>query len=281
VRRRQSVPRRLYSRASSLRSAHEENRFKTRLRSDAGGPDLLLSPHFDDAVLDCWSVLASERAVSVVNVCGGVPAPGRLTQWDAITGASDSAERTRERIAEDALALGRAAREPHNLPFLDAQYRVAGSDDPSLEELDGAISDAVATVARVHAPAGVGAHPDHLLTRRYGRMLARAGIPVALYAELPYCVLHGWPHWVDGRAPDAHRNVDAFWLAFLADVPELGALRDAHVERLDDEAAAAKLAAMSCYATQLPALDYGAVRVLADPEIHRFEVRWELRAPGT
>jgi hypothetical protein len=54
------------------------------------------------------------------------------------------------------------------------------------------------------------------------------------------------------------------------------ALRSAHVERLDDAAAAAKLEAMRCYATQLPALEYGARGLLADAEIHRDEVRWEL-----
>ena len=53
-------------------------------------------------------------------------------------------------------------------------------------------------------------------------------------------------------------------------------LRSARVERLDDQRAAAKLEAMRCYATQLPALDYGAGGVLVDPAIHRFEVSWEL-----
>ena len=111
-------------------------------------------------------------------------------------------------------------------------------------------------------------------------MLSRAGIPVSLYAELPYCILHGWPSWVDGREPEDNRNVDAYWRQFLGGVPEMPPLRSAHVERLDDTSAAAKLASMRCYATQLPCLDYGARKLLADPEIHRFEVSWELRRGG-
>jgi hypothetical protein len=101
-------------------------------------------------------------------------------------------------------------------------------------------------------------------------------MPVTLYADLPYCVFHGWPHWVDGRERDPHRDIDPFWEQFLGAVPEMPSLRDAHVVRLDDDAAHAKLVAMTAYATQLPALSFGGRDLMADPEIHRFEVRWEL-----
>lgn len=268
----------LHRRARALREAYRERRFRSRLRLDPRAPQLLLSPHLDDAVLDCWSLLGSERDLLVVNIFTGIPPAGRLALWDAITGARDSAGRVRERVAEDALALGRAGRTPVNLPFLDAQYR-RPPPAPSLDELDLALSSVVQSTSRIHVPAGLGEHPDHLLARRYGRMLLRAGIPVNVYAELPYCVRHGWPHWVDGRKPDPHRDVDAFWRSSLERLPEMPSLRSAHVERLDDEAASAKLAAMSCYETQMPCLDYGASGVLADPAIHRFEVSWELRGP--
>jgi LmbE family N-acetylglucosaminyl deacetylase len=245
------------------------------MRFDPRAPELLLSPHLDDAVLDCWSLLASERELRVMNLFTGIPPAGRLARWDAITGARDSAARVRERIAEDAIALARAARKPINLPFLDAQYRPP-PPAPSLDELDLAVSSAVGSAARVYAPAGIGGHPDHVLACRYARMLARAGMPVSLYAELPYCVTHGWPAWVDGREPERYRDVDPFWLSFLDRIPELPALRSARVERLDEGAAGAKLASMLCYETQIRALDYGARGLLSDPEIHRFEVRWEL-----
>ncbi len=273
------MPRVAYRRLLALREASRERRFRARLRFDPQAPELLLSPHWDDAVLDCWSVLTSARQVTVVNLFAGVPPPGRLAPWDAITGASDSAVRARERIAEDARALARAGRTPVNLPLLDAQYRVAALD-PTLEEIDRALSAAATSASRVYVTAGVGGHLDHLLARRYGRMLSRAGLPVTLYADLPYCVLHGWPHWVDGTEPDPRRNVDAFWMEFLKGVPELPGLRSAHVVRLDDAAAAAKLPAMRCYETQFPGLDYGAGRLLSDSAIHRFEVSWDLIPAG-
>ncbi|MGA2163688.1 MAG: PIG-L family deacetylase [Solirubrobacteraceae bacterium] len=279
VRSPRDIPRVTYRRSLALREANRERRFRTRLRFDPQAPELLLSPHWDDAVLDCWSVLTGEHRVTVVNLFAGVPPPGSLAPWDAITGATDSAVRARERIAEDARALAGAGRTPVNLPFLDAQHRAA-EPDPTLEEIDRALTAVAPSASQVYVTAGVGGHLDHLLARRYGRMLLRAGLPVALYADLPYCVLHGWPHWVDGTEPDPHRNVDAFWLEFLKGVSELPGLHNALVERLDDSAATAKLAAMRSYETQLPGLDYGAGRLLSDPEIHRFEVSWELIPTG-
>ncbi|MCW3067660.1 MAG: LmbE family protein [Solirubrobacterales bacterium] len=273
-----NLPRRLYQRSRRRRSTREENSFKTRLRPDPAAAALLLSPHWDDAVLDCWSVLAGDGELSVINVFAGVPSAGRLTLWDAITGAADSAERAAERTAEDAVALATAGRTPVGLPFLDAQYRRSGP--PTLDDIDEALTAHAGQASRVYVPAGLGSHPDHVLTRRYGRMLSAQGVPVTLYADLPYCILHGWPHWVDGREPDPHRNVDAFWMSFLEDVPEMPPLRSAEVVRLEPAQAAAKLDAMRAYRTQFPALSYGATDLLADPALHGFEVRWRLPTAG-
>ncbi|HMD56065.1 MAG TPA: PIG-L family deacetylase [Solirubrobacteraceae bacterium] len=274
----QSIPRGLYRRSKQRLAAREESRFTPRLRVDAAAPELVLSPHFDDAVLNCWTILSDERELNVANVFAAAPAPGRVTLWDATTGASDSAQRVRERVAEDAAALGRAGRKPINLSFMDAQYR--RPPQPTLEAIDHELSANVPSASRVYVPAGIGSHPDHLLTRRYGRMLLRSGMPATLYAELPYCVLHGWPTWVDGRDPDPHRNVDAFWMSFLEDVPELPDLRSAQVFHLDPAAASCKLAAMRDYRTQFACLDYGARGILSDTEIHGYEVRWSLTSPG-
>jgi hypothetical protein len=181
-------------------------------------------------------------------------------------------------MAEDALALARAGREPVNVPLLDDQYRrQMRNPPPGLEDLDRAVTEEVQSASRVYVPAGIGAHPDHLLARRYGRTLLAGGMPVSLYAELPYCIFHGWPSWVDGSAPSPRRNVDVYWESFLKDVPELPALRSAEVERLDAATATAKLQAIGCYETSL---NYGARRLLSDPEFHGVEVSWELVAPS-
>lgn len=264
----------MYRRVKKLGTARRERRFQPRLRFDRESPALVLSPHWDDAVLDCWSLLASDRDLTLVNIFAGIPSPGRAGLWEAISGARDSAERAHVRMAEDRRALALAGRAPVNLPLLDEQYRRQGrSLGVDLVTLDRALAAELAGASHVYAPAGIGAHRDHVLTRRYARMLLRAGIPVSLYAELPYCTFHGWPAWVDGGEPEANRDVDAYWSSFLGAVPEMPALRCAEVVRLGTPTAAAKRQAIGCYETSL---NYGVRRLMEDPAFHAFEVRWDL-----
>lgn len=46
----------------------------------------IISPHFDDAVLSCWSVLTGDEPVKVLTVCGGEPQTSTLTLWDGACG---------------------------------------------------------------------------------------------------------------------------------------------------------------------------------------------------
>ena len=265
------APRGIARRTRDFRGTLELRRFASRLRFEPGAPALLLSPHWDDAVFDCWSLLTSDRQLVVVNVFGGVPPAGPARRWDRICGASDAAAQAEARIGEDAAALRLAGREPVNLPLLDAEYREPGPD-PSLAELDEAVGGAATAASAVYAPACLGTNVDHRLVRRYARALCGQGMPVWLYADLPYCVQHGWPPWVDGAQPDPHRDVDVFWSTFICDLPEL----PAEVVRLDSQQAAAKLEAIRAYRTQVSALD-GGVGLVTSPASHGFEVYWELR----
>jgi LmbE family N-acetylglucosaminyl deacetylase len=269
----QSLSRGAYRR---LRS-REEGSIATSLRHDAGAPELVLSPHWDDAVLSCWGVLASERDVTVVNLFAGVPPAGERGTWEAVLRVEDSAQRARERIAEDARALALAGRKPVNLPLLDAQFRRRLGAALEPRDLDGALAAEVRSASRVYVPAGIGGHADHVLARRYGRALARARMPVSLYADLPYCTFHGWPSWVDGREPAPTRDVDAYWRSFLKGVAEMPPLHAGEVERLDAGASAAKREALRCYEASL---NYGVRQLLSDPAFHGFEVRWQLAIEG-
>src|SRR5271168_734968 len=154
------LPRSLYRRSQRRRDAREERDFRSRLRVEQDAPELLLSPHWDDAVLGCWSLLSSGRELNVVNVFAGIPPSGRAGVWEAIIGVRDSAQRARERMAEDTLALARAGREPVNLPLLDAKYRRQTSSVAGLHELDLALAAEVRSASRVYVPAGIGSHAD-------------------------------------------------------------------------------------------------------------------------
>ncbi len=271
-----ALSRELARRSRASRSAKVERDLRPCVRFDDGAAELILSPHWDDAVLSCWSVLARPRDVRVVNVFAGIPPAGHAGTWEQIAGVRDSAERARLRLAEDERALSRAGREALNLPLLDEQYRRQAGARVGLAEIDGAFSQASATSAsRVYAPAAIGGHADHLLVRAYARRLFAIGMPVVLYADVPYCFFHGWPGWVDGLPAQPNRDVDAYWRSFLGGVPEMPALDGAEVQRLDAASAAAKAEAVRCYEMSL---NYGVRHLLADAAFSGFEVRWALVA---
>jgi len=253
--------------------------FSSRLACDPTGPAVVLSPHFDDAVLSCWSVLTSAGAVQVVNVFAAAPRPGFVTRYDRVCGAHDSAGHVHRRAAEDLEALEMASRAPVNLPFLDRQYRRPWQT-PRLKDLDARLAEAVPRASALYAPAAIGfvAHVDHRLVRGLALALARNGIPVHLYADLPYAASYGWPEWVTGLSGDPVLDVDVYWEQVAVDVPEIGSIREASVVRLTQDEAKRKLTAMEAYRTQFPALDGGPIGLLRNPVIHGFEVFWEVRA---
>lgn len=243
-----------------------ERGFAPRLRHDPDAPPLLLSPHLDDAVLDCWSVLTAPGELNVVNVFAGIPPAGAVTGWDRIAGATDSAALMRSRIDEDRAALARAGRVPVNLGFLEYQQR-EHRREPPLRAIDDAVVEAVPAASRVYAPAVLGTlHPDHARTRAYALAAAAAGLPVELYADLPYAVVYGWPDWVTGDPADPHLDVDAYW----GEQPPC----DPRIVALDREQTVAKLDAMRAYATQFPTLDRGPIGLLSNPKVHGYEVFW-------
>lgn len=249
-------------------------RFRTRLRPDQGEPVLLLSPHLDDAVIDCWSILTASGAVKVVNVFAGMPAAGSISYFERLAGARDSATHLARRIVEDREALAHAAREPVNLGFLALPHR-RGRPEPSFAQLDAAVTAHASAAAVVYAPAALGApHPDHELVRCYALALARQGVPVRLYADLPYCAAYGWPAWVTGEEPDPHLDVDAYWRGASDGAAALFSRARAKVERLDERAAGAKLDAMRTYRAEFSTLDRGPIGQLSNPAIHGFEVFW-------
>ena len=83
-------------------------------RTDPSAPTVILSPHLDDGVWSCFSLLAREDDVVVATVFAGIPdaAPG---WWDAQCGITDSAAHVRDRRAEDSAVLGSRLRSaaPH------------------------------------------------------------------------------------------------------------------------------------------------------------------------
>jgi hypothetical protein len=233
-------------------------------------PDaVILSPHFDDAVLSCWHVLASAGEVLVVNVFAGEPPAGALGWWDRFAGATDSATAVRARIEEDREALALAGRTALNLPFLDSQYR--HGDQAPEEIVEG---------ARIYAPASLGNHHrDHTAVRAAALALRAEGANVVLYADLPHAIVDGWPRWVlnggsfSGTDPAAER-----WAAQLETTGIPVERMDATAHRLQAEAHAGKLDAVLTYSSQIAPLQQAFGSSLEDRHLLGFEVDWRLAA---
>jgi LmbE family N-acetylglucosaminyl deacetylase len=250
-----------------------DRRFVSPLGVDADAPVLVLSPHLDDAVIDCFSVLTGGDLVNVVNVFAGIPAGDFIPSWDRICGARDIAAHVRERIDEDRQALSTLGLAPVNLPFLGEHYR-GGAGRPALSEIAAAVADRVRAASRVVGPAMLGDPiQDHLVVRSLALALDAQGMPVTLYADVPYAIPFGWPHWVTGTQRNPRVDVDVFWNRFLGQIPQFQRAR-VRVVALEPEQATRKLETMRMYRTQFEGLD--ALGVLSNPRVHSYEVFWDL-----
>ena len=226
-----------------------------------GSRRVVLSPHFDDAVLSCWHVL-TRGDTTVATVFSAVPGAGVSGWWDRLTGASDSAARMEERRREDTAALALAGAEPLTLDLLDEQYRTNGRID-GLEE---ALAGAVGAASVVYAPIGLFLNADHRLVRDAA---LRLDADVRLYADHPHIGLWGLPAWVTGAEGPAGLDVDAAWQGAMRDAGlDPGGLTP-EIHALDDAAFGRKLAAVRTYATQVPALECE-----APLDQLRWEVTW-------
>jgi LmbE family N-acetylglucosaminyl deacetylase len=232
-------------------------------------PVAIVSPHFDDAVLSCWTVLTSPADVVVVNVFAGEPPTGTAPGWwDHHLGTP--AEAVRTRAEEDRRALARAGRAARSLDFLDAQYRGG-------RELDGSLTDAIERAlpddATVYAPASLGVHPDHDAVRAAALDLWRKGRDVVLYADLPHASLRGWPAWV---AEDGGEAAAEAWTRTFADAGLDPDLLVPAVTAVRGDALTRKLDAVREYRSQLPGFEAMFHAPLDCPDHLGYEVEWAL-----
>lgn len=258
-------------------------------------PIVILSPHCDDAPLSCWSVLTSNADVRVVNFFTGAPEPGVPVPYgEELTGSGDPAARARERAEEDAQALAVAGRRGLNLDLLEYAHWLEAHERRPLRPLRTALhlllgrdpergrlkevaarGAAIDRHSHVYAPAGLGAHPDHVLVRDFACGLLREGVTVSFYADQPYCYVYGWPHWVLGEDRDPYMDVALDWRRQLEEAPLDFDRLQARPVRLDDAGWQEKLRALRLYRSQFAALEGGPNRRLSNPELTGWEVFWD------
>ncbi len=114
----------------------------------------------------------------------------------------------------------------------------------------------------------LGGHVDHLACRDAA---LSTGLPVTLYADLPYAIRAGWPAWVTGRPPRPHLVPEERWEEYLPAID-----LTPRAVRLPPEEVALRERALRAYATQFDALNGGPLGLLVHPEIQGFEVHWDV-----
>jgi LmbE family N-acetylglucosaminyl deacetylase len=214
---------------------------------------VVVSPHFDDAVLSCWSLVDSDADVEVVTFyTAGPDDPALVTRWDADTGVT-SQVRMQQRAEENLAALAIAGRSATNLGGLEGQYGDGSVDE---EVLAAAIRDAEI----VYLPAATATHEDginkeHVRVRDAG---LRIRPDARLYADQPY------NHFRAGLEPPAD-------------------LRDRVGEKqevlLTSTQRERKATALACYAGELRKLAEAFGLELTDPAVLTRETFWQPRAP--
>lgn len=200
---------------------------------------VIVSTHFDDAVLSLWSVVDGPGEVTVLTVFTGGPEPGLVADWDRDTGV-DSATRMLQRAEENRAALALAGREPLDLGLREAIYGGDGVD-PEL------LRPHLETASKVYVPAGVGVehvNREHVLVRD-ACLSVRGGC--FLYADQPY--------------------------SHFRDDTELDGLPERRVLELSADQRVRKAEAIACYAGEVSKLErsFGPI---TDPARLAYEIVW-------
>jgi LmbE family N-acetylglucosaminyl deacetylase len=236
---------------------------------------VILSPHLDDAAIDCFSLL--ERRPIVVNVFTGIPPAGTLSEWDWECGAADSSNWMVRRLAEDRAALGVYVDEIVGLDLLEHAYREGVTPAAALAAVTDALEacPALSHASALYAPLAGGRrpHPDHRIVREAARSLGRRlDRPVLLYADVPYCISFGsWPRFL---LPGGGREAK-WWERISRPVPDAVPLGQACRVRLSKPRRGAKLATMRAYRTQFDVLNR--TGLLVDESIYSYEFFWRVR----
>lgn len=148
---------------------------------------LVVSPHFDDAILSAGQFLAERPDAEVVTVFGGFPEDPETvsTPYDWKCGFRNALDAISERRRENnaATALLRATKV--DLDFPDDQYGHYVSVEQITEVLQRMVDSG--NYEAIYAPIGLG-HPDHIKVANAVLSL-NTDLPITLWEDIPLRVV--------------------------------------------------------------------------------------------
>jgi len=150
--------------------------------------NIILSPHYDDAVFSCFNKLNDPKTL-VINLFTGIPNKNKYTLWDLICGQPNSNKMMLKRKKENALVLNKLECYYLDLDFLDNQYEKNIDTNLILKTLLSKLKKGDVIYAPM-AESKIYKHPDHLITNQIARKLSKLGYEVYFYADLPYMKIH-------------------------------------------------------------------------------------------
>jgi LmbE family N-acetylglucosaminyl deacetylase len=169
---------------------------------------VVVSPHFDDAVLSAGQLLAKHPGTTVVTVMGGQRESGsydEVSWWDGLCGFQSGEDVVVARRAEDKAALDVLGAHQRWLEFADHQYDAdgPGTNRPSAYDVADALESALDGInpSALMLPMGL-ANPDHVLTHEACRVVIDRrpnAWPLFAYAEAGYQHIPGILAWRIGR----------------------------------------------------------------------------------
>lgn len=216
----------------------------------------IISAHLDDAVFSCGQALAAHPGSAVITAFAGRPSAITSTRWDQAAGFTNNANVIERRRQEDLAALKLLDATPAWLDFVDGQYRPQFNEHALTARLETELARLRA--GRVMIPLGLH-HRDHRRLNDVCMELVRR--------------CHGRTRWF--LYEDAIYRRYAGLLTKKLALLESSGLRLRRVA-LPSGAIALKRAAVSCYASQLKALDsfgYPGYDDVFEPEGY-----WEIQA---
>jgi LmbE family N-acetylglucosaminyl deacetylase len=173
------------------------------------GPVLVVSPHLDDAALNCAAVLDRREPLDVLTVFTGAPAYPHQSNWDRRTGFSSSIESMVARREEDRRAFQGSGHRLHHLGLHENAPHPRPDSDR--DAISAAVRRWTEGIERglVALPAGAGwrgrwrfrfarmigrpagglkQHPDHVFVRNAAldALGVDSNCELLLYEEVPY-----------------------------------------------------------------------------------------------